>query len=178
MESMQITEIIDRLFLELSQFTQATTAKELALAAEVKTLRAAIKPFADLVMSTSGRVPYERLSAADWHGLTKAYGPKAVGSNYGLAGTLDAGKTKEKMEPILNFGEALQLLKDGMKVARRGWNGKGLWLELQVPDAHSKMTLPYIFMSYPADAQNTPGARVPWLASQTDMLGDDWHRVA
>ena len=81
------------------------------------------------------------------------------------------------MEPNLNFGEALQLLKDGKKVARRGWNGKGLWLELQVPDAHSKMTLPYIFISYPADAQNTPGARVPWLASQTDVLGDDWHRV-
>jgi hypothetical protein len=63
-------------------------------------------------------------------------------------------------------GEALQLLKDGKKVARRGWNGKGLWLELQVPDAHSKMTLPYIFMSYPADAQNTPGARVPWPGAQ------------
>lgn len=82
------------------------------------------------------------------------------------------------MQPNLNFGEALQLLKDRKKVARRGWNGKGLWLELQVPDAHSKMTLPYIFMSYPADAQNTPGARVPWLASQTYMLAEDWHQVA
>jgi hypothetical protein len=81
------------------------------------------------------------------------------------------------MEPNLNYGEALQLLKDGKKVARRGWNGKDLWLELQVPDAYSKMTLPYIFISYPADAQNTLGARVPWLASQTDELADDWHRV-
>ena len=74
---MHTTESIDRLFLELSQFTQATTAKELALAAEVKTLRAAMKPFTELVASTSGRVPYERLSAADWHGLTKAYGPNS-----------------------------------------------------------------------------------------------------
>lgn len=74
----------------------------------------------------------------------------------------------------MNFGHALLMLKSGQKVQRSGWNGKGLWLELQVPDAHSKMTLPYIFMSYPADAQNTPGARVPWLASQTDMLADDW----
>ena len=72
------------------------------------------------------------------------------------------------------FGAALVDLKNGHKVARTGWNGKGLWLELQRPDAHSKMTLPYIFMSYPADAANTPGARVPWLASQTDMLAEDW----
>lgn len=74
----------------------------------------------------------------------------------------------------MSFSGALNALKTGLKVARTGWNGKGLWLELQRPDAHSKMTLPYIFMSYPADAQNTPGARVPWLASQTDLLSDDW----
>jgi len=75
------------------------------------------------------------------------------------------------------FGLALEALKKGLKVARSGWNGKGLWLELQVPDAHSKMTLPYVYLNYPADAQNTPGARVPWLASQTDMLAEDWKIV-
>lgn len=74
----------------------------------------------------------------------------------------------------MTFGLALEALKKGLKVQRDGWNGKGLWLELQVPDAHSKMTLPYIFMSYPSDAKTTPGARVPWLASQTDMLAEDW----
>lgn len=74
----------------------------------------------------------------------------------------------------MNFGQAIETLKQGGKVARTGWNGKGLWLELQVPDAHSKMTLPYIYLNYPTDAQNTPGARVPWLASQTDMLAEDW----
>jgi hypothetical protein len=52
-----------------------------------------------------------------------------------------------------------------------------MWLELQVPDAHSKMTLPYVFLSYPKDAANTPGARVPWLASQTDLLAEDWVQV-
>lgn len=36
-------------------------------------LRAAVKPFADLVLTTSGRIPYERLSAAHWHHLVKAY---------------------------------------------------------------------------------------------------------
>ncbi|CFR12444.1 DUF2829 domain-containing protein [Yersinia kristensenii] len=74
----------------------------------------------------------------------------------------------------MNFGQAIAALKTGYKVARKGWNGVGLWLELQTPGAHSKMTLPYIFMSYPDNAKTTPGARVPWLASQTDMLAEDW----
>lgn len=77
----------------------------------------------------------------------------------------------------MTFGLALECLKKGMHVCRAGWNGKGMWLELQRPDAHSKMTLPYVFLNYPADAQNTPGARVPWLASQTDMLAEDWRIV-
>lgn len=77
----------------------------------------------------------------------------------------------------MTFGLALECLKKGMHVCRAGWNGKGMWLELQRPDAHSKMTLPYVFLNYPADAQNTPGARVPWLASQTDMLAEDWKIV-
>lgn len=68
----------------------------------------------------------------------------------------------------MNFGRALEILKDGGRVARTGWNGKGMWLELQRPDANSKMTLPYIFM------KTAQGDLVPWLASQTDMLADDW----
>lgn len=74
----------------------------------------------------------------------------------------------------MSFSKALEILKSGRKVAREGWNGKGLWLELQRPDAHSKMTLPYLYINYPADAKTTPGARVPWIASHTDVLADDW----
>ena len=77
----------------------------------------------------------------------------------------------------MTFGLALELLKKGTHVRRAGRNGKGMWLELQRPDEHSKMTLPYVYLNYPADAQNTPGARVPWLASQTDMLAEDWKVV-
>ena len=76
-----------------------------------------------------------------------------------------------------DFGMALVVLKDGGAVTRHGWNGKGLQIQLQRPDANSKMTLPYIYMTYPDDAKNTPGARVPWLASQTDMLAEDWQAV-
>jgi hypothetical protein len=66
------------------------------------------------------------------------------------------------------FGWAIQQLKSGEKVSREGWNGKGMWLALQVPDEHSKMSLPYIYMS------TVDGRLVPWLASQTDMLAIDW----
>lgn len=68
----------------------------------------------------------------------------------------------------MNFGQALQALKDGYRVTREGWNGQGMWLELQVPDEHSKMTRPYVFM------KTVDGDLVPWVASQTDLLSSDW----
>ena len=71
-------------------------------------------------------------------------------------------------EYLWDFGEALSHLKVGGRASRKGWNGKGMWIELQKPDEHSKMTLPYIYMK---TADNN---LVPWLASQTDMLSEDW----
>ncbi|MCX7113023.1 MAG: DUF2829 domain-containing protein [Proteobacteria bacterium] len=77
-----------------------------------------------------------------------------------------------------DFGHALELLKNRKRVCREGWNGKGHWIELQTPDENSKMTLPYLFLNYPTNAINTPGARVPWVTSQTDVLADDWQEAA
>ena len=80
----------------------------------------------------------------------------------------------------MNFGQALEALKLGIKVARKGWNGKGIFLELQIPDEHSKMTQPYIFidtLGLVTTNPNAPKGRVPWLASQTDMLSEDWQIV-
>ena len=71
----------------------------------------------------------------------------------------------------MNFGEALHELKCGRCMARSGWNGKGMWIELQRPDNTSFMTLPYIYMS------TADGNLVPWLASQTDLLANDWSLV-
>lgn len=68
----------------------------------------------------------------------------------------------------MDIGEAVDALKAGRRVARQGWNGKGMWLELQRPDAHSKMTLPYVYM------RTAQMDLVPWLCSQTDLLADDW----
>lgn len=84
-------------------------------------------------------------------------------------------RTQVEIPACHAFGAALEYLKRGSKITRHGWNGKGMWLELQRPDRHSKMTLPYVFLCYPTDVISpTPGARVPWLASQTDMLAEDW----
>lgn len=77
---------------------------------------------------------------------------------------------------LLSFSAALAALKAGLRVARSGWNGKGMWLTL-LPGHAGPITafglkdlrlLPWIGM-YTAD-----GAFVPWLASQTDLLSDDW----
>ena len=77
----------------------------------------------------------------------------------------------------MNFGQALEDLKIGARVARMGWNGKGIFIELQIPDEHSKMTSPYIFIDttgLQTENPDAPKSRVPWLASQTDMLAEDW----
>ena len=77
----------------------------------------------------------------------------------------------------LSFSEALSEVKKGHAIQRSGWNGSGLLVKLQRPDENSKMTLPYLYIEYPDDAINTPGARCPWLASQTDILAEDWSVV-
>lgn len=82
------------------------------------------------------------------------------------------------MEEQFGIGRAIEKLRDGKLVNRAGWNGTGMWLSLQVPDENSKMTLPYIYIEYPKGHPAFPeGSRVPWLASQTDLLADDWRVV-
>lgn len=85
----------------------------------------------------------------------------------------------------MNFGQAIEALKQGKKVARAGWNGKGMWLIL-VPGSlgirpvagtpYSKAGLtsnininPHVDM-FTAQGDMQPG----WLASQTDLLAEDW----
>lgn len=68
----------------------------------------------------------------------------------------------------MDFGKALDEVKKGNQVYRSGWNGKRMWVALQVPDENSKMRRPYLYMK-PVD-----GDLVPWVASQSDILADDW----
>jgi hypothetical protein len=66
------------------------------------------------------------------------------------------------------IGWAVKEMQDGQSVRRSGWNGKGMWLKLQIPDANSKMSLPYVYM------KTADNKLVPWLCSQTDLLATDW----
>jgi hypothetical protein len=68
----------------------------------------------------------------------------------------------------MRIGEAIEYLQIGRMVGRSGWNGRNMWLAIQLPDAGSKMTLPYVFM------RTAQGDLVPWLCSQTDLLASDW----
>ena len=87
------------------------------------------------------------------------------------------------MEPEIEtytFGAALELLRLGRKIKRRGWNGKGIFICLQTPDEFSKMTQPYIYidtLGLETTNPNAPKGRVPWLASQTDLLAEDWEVI-
>jgi len=68
----------------------------------------------------------------------------------------------------MTIGEAIEILWGGGSICRAGWNGKDMWLKLQVPDAHSKMTEPYVYM------KTAQGGLIPWLCSQADLLATDW----
>ena len=75
----------------------------------------------------------------------------------------------------LTFGHAIEAIKKGFKVARVGWNGKGMWLCLIMPGNASHLGFdmqPCIGMKTALDVMQ-PG----WLASQQDMLSDDWQIV-
>lgn len=68
-----------------------------------------------------------------------------------------------------SFGIAIDLLKKGgsNKFTRKGWNGKGMYVSLAEGDGDAK--LPFLFL------KTTDGKLVPWAASQTDLLADDWY---
>lgn len=69
---------------------------------------------------------------------------------------------------LLTFGDALEALKENKKVAREGWNGKGMYLQLQKVDSNSKMQHDYIYMS------DVNKKLFPWNPNNLDMLAEDW----
>lgn len=92
----------------------------------------------------------------------------------------------------MNFGQAIEALKEGKRVARAGWNGKGMWLVLvpATPNCQFREGTPYhaalnpqkeavqqgtVTINAHIDMYTASGEMQPgWLASQTDMLSDDW----
>ena len=76
----------------------------------------------------------------------------------------------------MNFGQAIEAMENGSKVARSGWNGKGMWLCLIHPGnaMHLGFDMQPCIGMKTANGLMQPG----WLASQTDMLAKDWVLVA
>lgn len=87
----------------------------------------------------------------------------------------------------MDYSDALRELKNGKKVAREGWNGKGMFIFL-VPGSTFKVNRPPLLGIYPEgtevnyhghiDMKTADNMVVPWLASQTDQLAEDWSVVA
>lgn len=88
----------------------------------------------------------------------------------------------------MNFGEAIEVVKSGARIARSGWNGKGMWVCFMPPvtipegvvNGRTKKFVPMgdlvvggYFVMWTAQGIWQPG----WLASQNDMLADDWTAV-
>lgn len=78
------------------------------------------------------------------------------------------------MEERLDIGDAVRAAKEGKAFQRIGWNGKGLKVRAEFPNHEDKMNLPYLYIEYPNDNKHTPNGRCPWLASQTDILAEDY----
>lgn len=91
----------------------------------------------------------------------------------------------------MTFGQAIEAMKQGKKVARRGWNGKGMWLCIPLCDGPKEIPATGIWGKPNAEYAEQNGGTVKvvpyvtmkaadgtivmgWLASQTDMLSEDW----
>jgi hypothetical protein len=80
----------------------------------------------------------------------------------------------------LDFSDALALVKRGGRVAREGWNGKGMWLFFTDNWSSSVSgNAPENFHQKPWIGMKTADdGFVPWVASQSDLLADDWEEVS
>lgn len=80
----------------------------------------------------------------------------------------------------MNFGKAIEALKDGKKVTRKGWNGKKQYIQLATGISYRTAAGRIINCEHEAIGNKaiafvgTSGVQMGWLASQADMLADDW----
>ena len=108
------------------------------------------------------------------------------GSTYESWSPKDVFEATYQSSGNLSFGHAIEYLKLGHKVARSGWNGKGMFLFL-VPGSTFKVNRAPLLGIYPEgtevnycshiDMKTADDKVVPWLASQTDVLAEDWDIV-
>lgn len=86
-------------------------------------------------------------------------------------------------EALFSFGDAIKLLKRGMKVARKGWNGKKQYIQLATGISYKTADGEIVNCDHDAIGNKaiafvgTSGVQMGWLASQADMLSEDWEIV-
>lgn len=92
--------------------------------------------------------------------------------------------TKDYGEPQnLNFGNAIRLAKEGFRIARKGWNGKNQYVELASCISYIGSNGEVVNVDHQAIGNKalafvgTSGVQLGWLASQADMLAEDWYVV-
>ena len=83
----------------------------------------------------------------------------------------------------MDFGKAIQLLKEGKRLQREGWNGKKQYIELATNISYQNTIGEVINAEHEAIGNKaiafigTSGVQIGWLASQADMLANDWKEV-
>ena len=83
----------------------------------------------------------------------------------------------------MNFGKAINLLKEGKKLRRKGWNGKNQYIELATNISYKNADGEIININHKTIGNKaiafigTSGVQIGWLASQPDMLSDDWEII-
>jgi len=83
----------------------------------------------------------------------------------------------------MDFADAIRILKQGGKVQRKGWNGKNQYIELATNISYKNTNGDVINAEHEAIGNRalafvgTSGVQLGWLASQADMLADDWQAV-
>ena len=112
--------------------------------------------------------------------------PQPDGSEYTSWSPKDVFEEAYREVNGMSFGLAIEALKKGHKVSRTGWNGKGMFVFL-VQGSTFKVNRPPLLGIYPEgteiqyhahiDMKTADNQVVPWLASQTDMLADDWQII-
>lgn len=83
----------------------------------------------------------------------------------------------------MKFGEAIELIKNGKKIQRKGWNGKNQYIELATNISYKNIKGEIINAEHETMGNKaisfvgTSGVQIGWLASQADMLSEDWIEV-
>lgn len=83
----------------------------------------------------------------------------------------------------MDFGKAIQLLKEGKRIQRKGWNGKNQYIELATNISYKNANGELVNVEHNAIGNRTiafigtSGVQLGWLASQADMLAEDWKIV-